>query len=1097
MGKTTLLRDAADQAHGMRVLRARGIESESELPFAALSELLSPLLDLRAEIPPVQAQAIGGALALEATPVTDRFAVAAGVLSLLAAAAERQPVLAIADDLQWLDEASREALLFAARRLDAEGVVLLFGAARRRGRRRGRARARPLPLDRPRRGERAHAARRRAQRLRARRDRPARRRVGRQPARAARDPARADRRPARRAATSRWRPLRPGDTLERAFRRRVDALPEPTRGALLVAACAETMRADVIAGALANAGFAPDALEPAEAAGLLALRGREIEFDHPLVRAAVYHAATPAERRDVHDALAAAFPDRSAERAWHRAAACSMPDAGVAQALMDAAGDARGRAAFAAAARGFARAGELHVDDDARAHALLEAAGAATIAGELSRAVELADQGARLAADPLLQADLRAMSRAHADPARRPGPRRPGARARGRADRGPRPRARGRVPARVGGHAHDRRHAAGDGRDRRARVKEVTGGEAPGLEFLATLLTAEALLALGDTEEGDALLAACEPVLLGDEPVLGPPEVLGMAGALVAVDRERFERAEAIFDRLIGSLRDVGAAGALVYPLAARSHLDFRLGRWPAALAGADEAVTLARETHQESLLAHALGALAEVEAGLGRAEDARAHATESVGLLQAQGAPATAIYGYQRSGCSSSGSATSRPPATTASRPSARSARPRATSRASRRYAPDLLEVLRARRPRRRGAAAARRARAPAATGRPRGCSAIVERIRGLMAPDDEVRRALRARAGAPRRDAPAVRDRPHPAPARRAAAARQAPRRRPRAARPRARGVRAARRRAVGGARPRRAARHRRPDRLGRARDRHRRADRPGAPDRAAGGAGPHEPRGRRRALPQRRRRSSTTSARSTASSGSAAGGARGGSSASPAVEAGAVNGAQCRSRPASLSAFRSPRTAHAQNPSAARTRSRRRARRRRLARDQVAAGLDQRVNGLTCATAWTQPEQRERHVHRREEEHEEDRHLHQRAGLDRAQAHRDAGRPQRRGEVDEQREHERARTGRRRRRRPASRSTSATTNSSAPTIAARARAPRARSRRGSRAGSAPPASAAARSRSRSRRRSPKPVNTPPNAADCSSTNTNWNAV
>src|SRR3954451_22380442 len=99
MGKTTLLRDAADRAHGMRVLRARGIESESELAFAALSELLSPLLDLRSETAPVQAQAICGALALEAPPVTDRFAVAAGVLSLLAAAAERQPPLALARDL--------------------------------------------------------------------------------------------------------------------------------------------------------------------------------------------------------------------------------------------------------------------------------------------------------------------------------------------------------------------------------------------------------------------------------------------------------------------------------------------------------------------------------------------------------------------------------------------------------------------------------------------------------------------------------------------------------------------------------------------------------------------------------------------------------------------------------------------------------------------------------------------------------------------------------------------------------------------------------------------------------------------------------------
>ena len=103
----------------------------------------------------MQAQALGGALALEAAPVTDRFAVAAGVLSLLAAAAERQPVLALADDLQWLDEASREALLFAARRLDAEGVVLLFGLRDGEGVDAGDARAR-------------HAAARRASTRRAR-----------------------------------------------------------------------------------------------------------------------------------------------------------------------------------------------------------------------------------------------------------------------------------------------------------------------------------------------------------------------------------------------------------------------------------------------------------------------------------------------------------------------------------------------------------------------------------------------------------------------------------------------------------------------------------------------------------------------------------------------------------------------------------------------------------------------------------------------------------------------------------------------------------------------------------------------------------------
>jgi DNA-binding CsgD family transcriptional regulator len=737
MGKTSLLRDAAERATGLRVLRARGIESESHLPFAALSELLAPLLDLRSEIPPVQATALGGALALEAATVTDRFAVAAGVLSLLAAAAERQPVLALADDLQWLDEASREALLFAARRLDAEGVVLLFGLRDGEG-----IDAAALGLDTLRLTgldeESARAV------LAAEGADLAPQVTAKLVAAAGGNPLALREIPRGLSAEQRagrdltLAPLRPGDTLERAFRRRVDALSEPARRALLVAACAETVRADVIAGALANAGLPPDALEPAEAAGLLTLRGREIDFDHPLVRAAVYHGGSPAERREAHRALADAFPARSAEKAWHRAAAAPMPDAGVAQALMDAAGDARGRAAFAAAARGFARAGELHTDDDARAGALLEAAGAATIAGELPRAFELAEEGARLAADPLLQADLRAMAARTlmrlGDPLRA-----------GQALVREAERVEALDPVRAGTfllesavtHMIDGTLRAMA--DTALRVREVTAGAAPGLEFLATLLTAEAYLALGETAAGDELLQACEPVLLGDEPVLGPPEVLGMA-AHASVWTERFERAEALFDRLIGSLRDVGAAGSLVYPLAARSHLDFRTGRWPAALAGADESVRLARETGQESLLAHGLGALAEVEAGLGRADAAREHANESVALCQAQGAPATAIYGYGALGLLELGLGNleaARDHGLAAERAFGET---EGDEPGVVRYAPDLIEALW-----RVGDADEVPARIDELTrqaDRPlhSWTKAVVERLRGLMASDEEV---------------------------------------------------------------------------------------------------------------------------------------------------------------------------------------------------------------------------------------------------------------------------------------------------------------------------------------------------------------------
>ena len=127
IGKTALLEHAraVAVAAGMPILRARGMQTETDIPFAGLSELLGPLLDRLDAIPPTQAAALRGALALGDATGGDRYAVMAGVLSLLAAAAEEQPLLALVDDCQWLDDSSLEALLFAGRRLGAEGIVLL------------------------------------------------------------------------------------------------------------------------------------------------------------------------------------------------------------------------------------------------------------------------------------------------------------------------------------------------------------------------------------------------------------------------------------------------------------------------------------------------------------------------------------------------------------------------------------------------------------------------------------------------------------------------------------------------------------------------------------------------------------------------------------------------------------------------------------------------------------------------------------------------------------------------------------------------------------------------------------------------------------
>jgi len=112
----------------MHVLTARGVESESELPFAALHQLLRPALDQLAGLPPPQSSALRGALGLEVGRSDQRFLVFAACLSLLAELAERRPVLCLVDDAHWLDAASADALRFVARRLDAEGIVLLFAS---------------------------------------------------------------------------------------------------------------------------------------------------------------------------------------------------------------------------------------------------------------------------------------------------------------------------------------------------------------------------------------------------------------------------------------------------------------------------------------------------------------------------------------------------------------------------------------------------------------------------------------------------------------------------------------------------------------------------------------------------------------------------------------------------------------------------------------------------------------------------------------------------------------------------------------------------------------------------------------------------------
>ena len=128
IGKTTLLELAIERADGMTLLRATGVESEAEVPFGGLLELLRPVAADVDSLPNPQARALRAALALTDGDAGDRFAVGAGTLAVIAAVAERAPLLIVVDDLQWIDQPSIDAFVFAVRRLDADPVAVIVAS---------------------------------------------------------------------------------------------------------------------------------------------------------------------------------------------------------------------------------------------------------------------------------------------------------------------------------------------------------------------------------------------------------------------------------------------------------------------------------------------------------------------------------------------------------------------------------------------------------------------------------------------------------------------------------------------------------------------------------------------------------------------------------------------------------------------------------------------------------------------------------------------------------------------------------------------------------------------------------------------------------
>jgi DNA-binding CsgD family transcriptional regulator/tetratricopeptide (TPR) repeat protein len=381
VGKTALLEYAVQAAPELRVLRAVGVESEQELAFAALHQLCSPLLDRVPELPSPQRAALATVFGLQPGPPPDRFMVGLAVLSLLAESADKQPLLCIVDDAQWLDTATAQTLGFVARRLHAEALGLLFGAREVRDELR--------PLDELTVGglpdDDARALLRSVVGFVL--DEPVRDRIvaetGGNPLALIELPRGLTQTQLAGGFGLLGTQMLPG-RIEESFLRQADLLPPSTRLLLLVAAAEPVGDPVLVWKAADELGIAAAF---AEIDGLLAL-GERVTFRHPLVRSALYGSATAQELRAVHLALARVTdpeldPDR---RAWHLAAAASGPDDAVALELERSALRAQSRGGFAAAAAFLQRAVALTADPGPRSDRALAAAQAGLQAGAFDTA---------------------------------------------------------------------------------------------------------------------------------------------------------------------------------------------------------------------------------------------------------------------------------------------------------------------------------------------------------------------------------------------------------------------------------------------------------------------------------------------------------------------------------------------------------------------------------------------------------------------------------------------------------------------------------------------------------------------------------------
>jgi DNA-binding CsgD family transcriptional regulator len=636
-GRASSTTDAA-----FRVIRGTAHEAESEIPYAALSLLLGPLLDGIGRLPRPQAAALEGALNL-GPGAGDRLAIGAATLGLLAQAAEERPLLLAVDDAHSMDLATLEALVFSVRRMRAEPIAVLLTA---------RSPADTSPAVERWLGALPELVLQGLDLGAARRLLGASAPLSRSTWEAtAGNPLALLELPAAGAPALPVEPVRLSTRLVHAYERRLAGLPEATRQALLLVAVAGSAD-DAVAEALAEQGLDLGDLEPAEAADLLgsdqATRddhddraiGTGLRFRHPLIRSAVYHAAAPGRKRAAHRTLAAVHGRRAGagapeRRAFHLAAATAGTDEDVAAQLTDAARSAAARNSHVTALALLERASRISPSGPARIRRLLEAALTAQTAGNVAAATPLLDLALVETDDPaLITAACHLQCRVQmwsgqpteardellhlAD--------------RTRADDPVRSAAMRSQAALLSLTVGDQHLGLAAATQAAADVADLPCAE----RMPVALVHALALALSGDTAAARALLQECEPALVAANPLTIDQLPVVAANAYASVEDP--VSARRWLEAGVRNTRSAGAVGLLPFLLTWLASACWRDGDWATGLAHAHAAVELAQETGWATEEPEALAALATLEAGLGMDEACREHAARALRLGAAAG---------------------------------------------------------------------------------------------------------------------------------------------------------------------------------------------------------------------------------------------------------------------------------------------------------------------------------------------------------------------------------------------------------------------------------------------------------------------------